>query len=220
MVAQTETYKQECRRGYHQWGVQHPPPPMPPPTPNPSATRTQSWLQKIKCVESLTLVVWHMTPKLYALGVIDVSKKFLNGNTAHQWYCPIGKVSNAVLHASHPRTTDVPHRSQVSWSISNGLCSLWEELIPVWSLSTRQSMIKSLLQPIIFRGHHAIQETRMKPPSLHPPHARTHENTPSFRVLLLTGTSCHETKISNLQLNLFGKPSHLINNNLAMTLQR
>ena len=31
---------------------------------------------------------------------------------------------HGVLHASHPRTTDVPHRLQVSLSISIGLCSL------------------------------------------------------------------------------------------------
>ena len=129
---------------------------------------------------------------------------------------------NGVLRASHPRTTGIPHRSQVSWNISTGVCSLSEEEIPVWSPSSKQSMIKSPFQPITSRNHHASQETRMKPLSPHSPHARTHENTPSFHELLLTGTSYHVTSVSNLLFNLSGKPSYLtiFNNNLAMTLQR
>ena len=86
-------------------------------------------------------------------------------------------VSSVVPHASHARTTDAALQSLDSWNISIGLCSLREELTFVWSISTRQYIIKLHSQPVTSKSHHTAPETQTKPLSSHSPPALIHENT-------------------------------------------
>ena len=115
------------------------------------------------------------------------------GSIPHHGHNSTGKCPAAcctqVLQAQHISLT---------LNIFIGLCSLQEELTSVWSISTRQSVIKLQSQPVIYKSPHAAHETRMIPLS-----SRINPRKYSFfHVPSSTETSCHVTSTSNLQLTL------------------